>query len=322
MRRAHAVLPLLIFAAQAALSATTPTIMWAAPSPIPYGTKLSATQLDATASVAGSFAYSPAAGAAPAAGTHTLSVTFTPTDTTDYTTAKASVTLTVNRATPAITWATPTAITYGTALNVNQLDAKSAVAGTFAYAPAAGTVLSVGTHALAVTLTPTNTTDYTTATVQVTLTVKAAGGTLTITTESCPGGTQGAAYAGCTINASGGYPPYTFSAASSANYPPLPEGIYLNATTGDVRGGEIGGEGTYTTLMQVTDSKKATATREIAFAISGDNAFLGTIFPANSIFHHRVDAATTKLPVDTSPAAPMYSGYLPETVKPFFGNES
>ncbi|HEY6448920.1 MAG TPA: hypothetical protein VIY53_20875, partial [Acidobacteriaceae bacterium] len=47
-----------------------------------------------------------------------------------------------------------------------------------------------------------------------------------------------------------------------------------------------------------------------------------TIFPANSIFHHRVDAATTKLPVDTSPAAPMYSGYLPETVKPFFGNES
>jgi hypothetical protein len=47
------------------------------------------------------------------AGPQTLKVTFTPTDTTDFTTAMATVTLTVNQATPAITWATPTAITYG-----------------------------------------------------------------------------------------------------------------------------------------------------------------------------------------------------------------
>ena len=321
MRRVHAVLPLLLFAAQAALSATTPTITWAAPAPILYGTKLSATQLDAKANVAGSYAYSPAAGALLAAGAHTLTVTFTPTDTTDYSTAKASVVLTVTQATPAITWATPTAITYGTALNVNQLDAKASVAGTLAYSPAAGTVLSVGTHTLAVTLTPTNATDYKDATAQVTLTVKAAGGTLTITTESCPAGIQGTVYAGCTINASGGYPPYTFAVSGNPNYPPFPEGLYENPTTGDIRG-TIGGQGTYTALLQVTDSKKTTATREIAFAISGSNAFLATIFPANSIFHHRVDAATTGLPVDTSPAAPMYSGYLPETVKPFFGNES
>ena len=50
--------------------------------------------------------------------------------------------------------------------------------------------------------------------------------------------------------------------------------------------------------------------------------FWRTFLPCASIFHHRVDAATTNLPVDTSPAAPMYSGYLPETVKPFFGNNS
>lgn len=78
------------------VSKTVPTIIWANPSAITYGTALSATQLNATASVPGSFVYSPAAGAVPAAGTQTLSVTFTPTNTTNYTTATASVSLTVN----------------------------------------------------------------------------------------------------------------------------------------------------------------------------------------------------------------------------------
>jgi hypothetical protein len=48
---------------------------------------------------------------------------------------------------------------------------------------------------------------------------------------------------------------------------------------------------------------------------------MANIFPSNSIFHHRVDAATTNLPVDTSPAAAIYSAYLTATVKPFFGND-
>jgi hypothetical protein len=81
------------------------------------------------------------------------------------------VTLTVNKATPAITWATPAAITYGTPLSATQLNASSTGAGTFAYTPAAGALLSAGTHTLTATFTPTNTTDYTTATATVTLTV-------------------------------------------------------------------------------------------------------------------------------------------------------
>lgn len=80
----------------------TPTITWAAPAAITQGTPLSSTQLDATASVAGTFAYTPASGTVLGAGQQTLSVTFTPTDTTDYTTATASVTLTVNPAVPGI----------------------------------------------------------------------------------------------------------------------------------------------------------------------------------------------------------------------------
>ena len=70
----------------------------------------------------------------------------------------------------------------------------------------------------------------------------------------------------------------------------------------------------------MTDSTSAQATPDISFAINGSNAFLAK-FSFDSIFHHRVDAATTGLPVDTSPAAAMYSGYLSATVKPFFGDD-
>ena len=45
-----------------------PTITWASPASIVYGTALSAAQLDATANVAGTFAYSPAAGTVPEGG--------------------------------------------------------------------------------------------------------------------------------------------------------------------------------------------------------------------------------------------------------------
>jgi N-acetylneuraminic acid mutarotase len=72
-----------------------PTITWATPAAITYGTTLSATQLNATASVPGTFIYNPAAGTVPAVGSDTLSASFTPTDATDYATATASVTLAV-----------------------------------------------------------------------------------------------------------------------------------------------------------------------------------------------------------------------------------
>ena len=74
----------------------TPIVTWAVPEAISFGTALSATQLNATSSVPGIFAYSPAAGTMPAAGRDTLSVTFTPTDTIDYATITATVTLSVS----------------------------------------------------------------------------------------------------------------------------------------------------------------------------------------------------------------------------------
>ena len=151
-----------------------PPITWATPAAISYGTPLSATQLDASSTVAGTYVYSPVAGTVLGAGKQTLKVTFTPTDSTDYSPSTATVTLTVNQATPAITWATPAAITYGTALSASQLDATSKVAGSFIYSPASGTVLGAGKQTLKTTFTPADSTDYTTATDTVTLTVNQA----------------------------------------------------------------------------------------------------------------------------------------------------
>ncbi len=78
-----------------------------------------------------------------------------------------------------VTWPTPTAITYGTGLSSNQLDATASTAGTFAYSPAAGTVLSVGNYTLSVVFTPSDTADYTSATNSVNLTVNPAPLTVT-----------------------------------------------------------------------------------------------------------------------------------------------
>jgi hypothetical protein len=149
----------------------TPVITWTTPATITYGANLSSTQLDATASVPGTFAYSPAAGTTPAVGTDTLSVTFTPTNTTDYMTATQTVSLTVSKATPVITWATPASITEGTTLSSTQLNATASVPGAFVYSPAAGTTPAAGMDNLSVTFTPTDTTDYNTATATVTLAV-------------------------------------------------------------------------------------------------------------------------------------------------------
>jgi sugar lactone lactonase YvrE len=81
------------------ITKATPAITWAAPAAITYGAKLSSAQLDAKSTVAGKFTYLPAAGAVPSAGTGTLAVTFTPTNASGYATVKASVKITVNKAT-------------------------------------------------------------------------------------------------------------------------------------------------------------------------------------------------------------------------------
>ncbi|MBT1073043.1 MBG domain-containing protein, partial [Pelotalea chapellei] len=224
----------------------TPTITWATPAAITYGTALSATQLNATAGgVAGTFTYSPASGTVLNAGNNqTLTATFTPTDTTTYNTTTKTVTLNVNqaaatvtlsgltatyngsakavtaattpaglsvaityagsataptaagsyavvatvnnpnyiggatgtltiaKATPAITWPTPAPVFVGTALSAAQLNATSTVGGTFVYTPVSGTVMNTaGSQTLKADFTPTDAVNYSTASATVSLTV-------------------------------------------------------------------------------------------------------------------------------------------------------
>ena len=100
--------------------------------------------MNATASTAGAFVYSQPAGTILGAGSHSLVADFTPADAVNFTTATASVQLSVLQATPAITWPSPAPILHGTPLGAVQLNATANVAGTFSYSPAEGTVLGIG----------------------------------------------------------------------------------------------------------------------------------------------------------------------------------
>ena len=273
----------------------------------------------------GTFASTSASGSVVLSPTATTTYTLTATNTTGSVTATAVVTVT-QPTLPTISSFTssPTSITLG---GISTLSWTTSGATTLNIAPgnlastsASGSVNVSPETTTTYVLTATNAAGSVTAFAKVTLT--SSGGALSITMTSCPGGTQNTAYAGCTITATGGNPPYTFSVDDSGNYPPLPEGLALDASSGEITSPLIGGQGTYTPEIIVTDATGATAKAQIAFAMNGSNAFLANVFTSASIFHHRVDAATTNLPVDTSPAAPMYSGYLPETIKPFFGNNS
>jgi hypothetical protein len=90
------------------ITPATPAIDWPNPADITYGTALGGAQLDAATNVAGTLTYTPAAGTVLKAGaSQMLSVSFTPTDSTDYATVTATTTIGVTRATPALTVSAP-----------------------------------------------------------------------------------------------------------------------------------------------------------------------------------------------------------------------
>ncbi len=101
-----------------ATTQTTPTITWPTPGTITYGTPLSATQLAASMSVAGSCSYAPVAGTVLAPGTKTLTATCVPADTIAYKTpAPATVSLNVRKAQLTITASSAT-VNHGDAVPI------------------------------------------------------------------------------------------------------------------------------------------------------------------------------------------------------------
>jgi prolyl-tRNA editing enzyme YbaK/EbsC (Cys-tRNA(Pro) deacylase) len=140
----------------------------------------SATNANNNALVAGNFAYTTPT-IAPSSGTTNVSVTFTPTDTANYSATTTTVLVTVGKQTPVIvTSPTPVAISYGQTLANSTLNggtvtnaAGATVTGSFAFTTPA-IAPNAGTTNVSVTFTPSDTANYNTATKTVTVTVNKA----------------------------------------------------------------------------------------------------------------------------------------------------
>jgi hypothetical protein len=110
-------------------------------------------------------------------------------------------TLTINRATPTLTWSPPADIVYGTALSGTQLNATASVGGTFVYGPGSGIMLNAGNgQSLGVAFTPADTVNYNLANAAVQINVNRGALTVTANDQSrAYGATNGvftAGYAG------------------------------------------------------------------------------------------------------------------------------
>jgi hypothetical protein len=88
-------------------------------------------------------------------------------------TSTATTTLTITKASPVISWSTPSAITSSTKLGASQLNAFPYIPGSFTYSAASGSTLPIGDDLVTATFTPTDTTNYTSATMTVTIKVTA-----------------------------------------------------------------------------------------------------------------------------------------------------
>ena len=156
-------------------------IDWEYPANITYGTALSETQLNAAVhGVIGTFTYNHNLGDKLSAGKHELTVDFTPTgdDINNCNAASKTVILTVDKATPEITWNISENIIAGTALTEDEhLNAKANIGGSFVYKDGENTinaddVLSAGSHQLTAIFTPADTANYKSKSKTITISVK------------------------------------------------------------------------------------------------------------------------------------------------------
>jgi len=138
-----------------AIAKATPILTWPAPAPINQGTALDNTQLNATANVPGTFVYNPPTGSVLPTGTHTLTATFTPADTTNYAVTNIAVSIGVGLAPQTLAFAPLANKTYGDAPLILTASATSNLPITFGAAGACtvsgGTVTITGAGTCAIT---------------------------------------------------------------------------------------------------------------------------------------------------------------------------
>lgn len=177
---------------------------------------------------------------------------------------------------PVITWATPTDITYGSALSDTQLNASADVDGTFTYAPASGTILSAGDNQkLLVEFTPTDAANYTTA------------------------------YDTVYINVKKTMPVITWSNPADMTYGTALSATQLNATTVDDIPGEFSYNPAIGTVLNVSDNQELTviftATDAGNYEIAKDTVYLNVKSSAVDVINHEADV--TLFSIDPNPAS-------------------
>ena len=129
-----------------------PEILWASPAPIVYGTLLGPLQLNATATVPGTFAYTPAAGTKLNAGDSTLSITFTPEDSENYQSATKTVLLTVTKAQATVTLGNLEQTHDGTPKSATATTVPAGLAVRFTYDGLTDPPSAAGPHAVVATV--------------------------------------------------------------------------------------------------------------------------------------------------------------------------
>lgn len=126
---------------------------------------------------------------------------------------------TINKATPVVSWTSPSSIVYGTALSGTHLNAAASVPGTFVYTPLSGVVLNASSsHILSTDFTPTDTTNYNNVTATTTITVTKA--TPVVTWSNPSPLAAGVALSGTQLNASANVAgSFVYSPVSGTSFP-------------------------------------------------------------------------------------------------------
>jgi uncharacterized delta-60 repeat protein len=242
----------------------TPTVTWTNPGAITYGTALGGSQLNASASVPGTFVYTPASGVVLNAGSDTLSSVFTPTDTASYNSVTSSVSLVVQPA-PLSATANNATRPYGQANPVFS-GSISGLANNDNITASYNCDATLSSKPDEYVITPTlNDPDNRLPNYAVSLT----NGTLTVTCPvialnpgALPSGTVGAAYS-LGFGASGGAAPYSF-AVTAGN---LPAGLSLSS--GGVLSGAPSASGSANLTVTASDANGCTGGQTYTLAVAG-----------------------------------------------------
>jgi uncharacterized protein YjdB len=138
------------------ITTATPQLVWSDPAAIIYGKPLGSGQLNATANVAGSFTYTPAAGTVLDAGVQPLTVVFTPEDTVNYSSQTAKVYVSVNKAAATVALGNLNHIYDGTAKSATAISTPSGLAVSLTYNGSSTAPVAVGSYAVVATVNAAN----------------------------------------------------------------------------------------------------------------------------------------------------------------------